>query len=70
MEHLLHRALLPLPLRPRPWFRLILLVGGGSSQGTLSVGPGVAEALRSYAVYCVMVWTSLLATVGQPLLSL
>jgi len=41
----------------------VLLVGGGSSQGSLSVGPGVVQILCFYAVCCVMLWTSLLATV-------
>ena len=44
--------------------RLILLVGGGFSQGFSSVGPDVVEVLRHYVAFCVMVWTSLLATAG------
>jgi len=34
------------------------------------MGPDVVETPRLYAVFCVMVWTSLLANVGKPLPSL
>jgi len=43
---------------------LYFFLSGKVLQGSLSVGPGVVGILDFYAVFCVMVWTSLLATVG------